>query len=247
MPAINIDLEGAKATETTPLSPRAGLSPVVPASHSRLKQRVVASICFVVISSILALFVSRSHYFTSGNFIRFFEGCIDVVESDRLPLHSPSSPTLFGRTDNDEAFSSKREPVLRWGILGPGRIAHDFTSVLIVSGCNVTAVAASHDDEVSSAISRAQTFAELFSIPNYYGSYEELASDPNVDIVYVATTNQNHMKPTLMMLEAGKNVLVEKPTTVTYREAKMMYDEANVRVLGAINISSNDLPDLPSA
>ncbi len=55
-----------------------------------------------------------------------------------------------------------------------------------------------------------------------------MASDPNVDIVYVATTNQNHMDPTLMMLRAGKNVLVEKPTAVTYKEAKLMYDEAEV-------------------
>ncbi len=55
-----------------------------------------------------------------------------------------------------------------------------------------------------------------------------MASDPNVDIVYVATTNHNHMSPTLMMLRAGKNVLVEKPTAVTNQEAKLMYDEAEV-------------------
>jgi len=44
----------------------------------------------------------------------------------------------------------------------------------------------------------------------------------------VATTNQNHMNPTLLMLRAGKNVLVEKPTAVTYQEAQLMYDEAEV-------------------
>ena len=91
----------------------------------------------------------------------------------------------------------------------------------MVSGCNVTAVA-------STSTSRAKRFAALFSIPQYYGSYEELASDSNVDIVYVATTNQQHFEPTILMLEAGKNVLVEKPTSVTYREASRMYEEAKV-------------------
>ena len=98
-------------------------------------------------------------------------------------------------------------------------------------GCTITAVAASHDDESSSALARARKFAKLFSIPNHYGSYEELAADPDVDIVYVATTNMNHMEPTLLMLRAGKNVLVEKPTTVTYVEAKSMYEEAAKRGL----------------
>lgn len=62
----------------------------------------------------------------------------------------------------------------------------------------------------------------------YYDSYDELASDANVDIVYVATTNQEHLGPAMMMLRAGKNVLVEKPTTLRYSDAKLMYEEAEV-------------------
>ena len=132
-----------------------------------------------------------------------------------------------------------------------GRIAHDFTSTLIVLGCNVTVVAsatsslpiidtvpANKSDNTTtitkttaapaSALTRAKNFATQFSIPTYYDSYKKMASDPNVDIVYVATTNQNHINPTLLMLRAGKNVLVEKPTAITYQEAKLMYDEAEV-------------------
>ena len=89
-------------------------------------------------------------------------------------------------------------------------------------------MAASHNNDRTVAISRSKNFANRFAIPNFYGSYNELAMDPNVDIVYVATTNQNHMEPTLMMLRAGKNVLVEKPTTITYEETRLMYDEAEV-------------------
>ena len=89
-------------------------------------------------------------------------------------------------------------------------------------------MAASHNTTITSALSRARTFANTFSIPKYYGNYQELASDANVDIVYVATTNHNHMDPTIMMLKGGKNVLVEKPTAVTSGEAKLIYDEAKV-------------------
>jgi len=156
--------------------------------------------------------------------------------SDRLstPNLRPSLLGL-GRQHRDDNTNNNDEPVpLRWAILGAGRIAHDFTSALVTSGCNVTAVAAAHNyDGVKyrSALSRAESFANTFSIPNYYGTYEELAQDTNVDIVYVATTNQNHLNPTLLMLQSGKNVLVEKPTAVTYEEAKLMYDEAQKRGL----------------
>jgi predicted dehydrogenase len=57
---------------------------------------------------------------------------------------------------------------------------------------------------------RADTFAALFDIRNAYGSYEELAADNTVDIVYVGATNQLHYHIVMMMLKAGKHVLVEK-------------------------------------
>lgn len=54
--------------------------------------------------------------------------------------------------------------------------------------------------------------------------------------MYVATTNQNHLNPTLLMLRAGKNVLVEKPSAVTYQEAQLMYDEAEVIPIHLVHI-----------
>jgi predicted dehydrogenase len=144
--------------------------------------------------------------------------------------------SLLGREEHrhDNPKDHNTPTPLRWGILGAGRIAHDFASALVSSGCNVTAVAAMYNyngEKHLSALSRAESFATKFSIPNYYSTYEELAQDMDVDIVYVATTNQNHLNPTLLMLQAGKNVLVEKPTAVTYDEAKLMYDEAEKRGL----------------
>lgn len=162
---------------------------------------------------------------------------LDGRDDSKLQISNlrPSLVLLgLGRAHHNDDTSKDKPVPLRWAILGAGRIAHDFTSVLISSGCTVNAVAAMHNyngEKHLSALSRAESFANLFSIPKYYGTYEELAQDTNVDIVYIATTNQNHLNPTLLMLQSGKNVLVEKPSAVTYEEAKLMYDEAEKRGL----------------
>jgi len=153
---------------------------------------------------------------------------------DRRTSNLRASLLGLGRRHRHGDTNNDKPAPLRWAVLGAGRIAHDFTSALVSSGCTVTAVAAMHNyngEKHLSALYRAESFAKTFSIPNYYGTYEELAQDKNVDIVYVATTNQNHLNPTLLMLQSGKNVLVEKPTAVTYEEAKLMYDEAHKRGL----------------
>jgi hypothetical protein len=101
---------------------------------------------------------------------------------------------------------------VRWGILGPGRIAHDFTAALRAMGAHVNAVAAG---SLPNALERAQTFADFYAIPRAYGSYEELALDADVDAVYVATTNNHHYANTRLLLSHGKHVLLEKPATIS--------------------------------
>ena len=112
---------------------------------------------------------------------------------------------------------------LRWGILGLGRIARDFCTALKMTKSNITAVAAG---SLPNSYLRAQQFANVYNISTYYGSYSELADDPNVDIVYIATTNQLHFNTTVLMLRANKHVLVEKPMAVTLQEARRMQYEA---------------------
>ena len=93
-------------------------------------------------------------------------------------------------------------------------------------GANVTAVAAG---SLPNAHSRPRAFAKTFGVPHYYGSYQELAEDPNVDIVYIATTNQHHLNNTIRMLRAGKNVLVEKPMALDVtHQARVMASEARI-------------------
>ena len=63
----------------------------------------------------------------------------------------------------------------------------------------------------------AQKFAEIHEIANAYGTYEELAKDPNVEVVYIGTIHPYHLPVAKMMLNNGKHVLVEKPLTLNYK------------------------------
>ncbi|MGH3580172.1 MAG: Gfo/Idh/MocA family protein [Mycobacterium sp.] len=114
--------------------------------------------------------------------------------TDALPL--PRTP------DPREA------PGLRWGILGPGWIAHRFVEALLAHTTQrVVAVGSRGKD-------RAEAFAAQWSVPTAHGSYEALFGDPDVDIVYIATTHPSHRDNAIAALEAGKHVLVEKPLAV---------------------------------
>ncbi|WEG09984.1 Gfo/Idh/MocA family oxidoreductase [Microbacterium horticulturae] len=108
---------------------------------------------------------------------------------------------------------------LRWGILATGGIAHAFTSDLRTAGLDVRAVGSRRPEA-------AAAFAAEFDIPHAHGSYEELAADPDVDIVYVATPHPMHAEDALLCLAAGKHVLVEKSFTVNAREAREVRDAA---------------------
>ena len=94
---------------------------------------------------------------------------------------------------------------LRWGILGPGRIAPRL--VRGVAGCSRAELIA----VASRDLDRAAAFAATHRIPQAFGSYEALLAAPDVDVVYVALPNHLHAEWTIRALEAGKHVLCEKP------------------------------------
>ena len=109
---------------------------------------------------------------------------------------------------------------LRWGVIGAGNISRQWVlSTQACSGASITAVAARDKD-------RADDFAQKLNIATAYGSYEELVSDPNVDIVYVGTKTFMHKEHTLLAIEAGKHVLCEKPLASNSEEAEEMYAAA---------------------
>ena len=64
-----------------------------------------------------------------------------------------------------------------------------------------------------------------------YGSYKDLAEDPNVDIIYVSTPHSHHFQNTMLCLQAGKNVLCEKAFTVNAAQVKKLAETAKEKNL----------------
>ncbi len=107
---------------------------------------------------------------------------------------------------------------LRWGILGPGRIAPRL--VRAVGGCARAELAA----VASRDAARARSFAGAHAIPMAYDSYDSLLSSPDVDVVYVALPNHLHAEWTIRALAAGKHVLCEKPLALSVAEVDAIAD-----------------------
>lgn len=115
----------------------------------------------------------------------------------------------------------KGGPTLRWGILAPGVIAASFVeSVLRHTDQKVTAVG-------SRSSERSSEFARRFGILKSYGSYEQLLSEDEIDIVYIASPHSHHYAIALTALEAGKHVLIEKPIATSAQEARQIRDAAS--------------------
>lgn len=108
------------------------------------------------------------------------------------------------------------ERTIRWGIMGPGKIAHKFARDLKeVSYTELYAVASRHHG-------RAEAFASAYGAPKAFGNYEALAADPNVDAVYIATPHAFHAYYSMMCLSRGKAVLCEKPLAMNATQVEKM-------------------------
>ena len=108
------------------------------------------------------------------------------------------------------------EPVLRWGILAPGAIAGAFASALNA-----------HTEQIlhgvaSRSLERAEAFAARHGASVAYGSYRELVEDPQIDAVYVAAPQSEHLSLGLLAIRAGKPVLIEKPMALNAPEAEQL-------------------------
>jgi predicted dehydrogenase len=114
---------------------------------------------------------------------------------------------------------------IRWGILATGKIASTFATDLALVDGNVLAAVGSRRGEA------AKAFAERFGAARAHGSYEELAADPEVDVIYVATPHGRHLDDVMTCLEAGKHVLCEKALTMNAADTETLIAEARARGL----------------
>ncbi|PNQ78773.1 MULTISPECIES: Gfo/Idh/MocA family protein [Paenibacillus] len=114
---------------------------------------------------------------------------------------------------------------IKWGIVGTGWISDQFVADLAhVTNGEGYAVG-------SRTIESATEFAAKHQISRAYGSYEELAQDPEVDAIYIGTPHPFHKENVLTALRAGKAVLCEKPFTVNSKELEELIGFARERKL----------------
>ena len=103
-----------------------------------------------------------------------------------------------------------------WGILGAGSIAQKFASDLaLLPHANLVAIG-------SRSQQRADDFASQFNVNKAYGSYEAFVSDPDIEIVYIASRHVGHYPDTLLCLNHGKPVLCEKPVAMNRAQFEKM-------------------------
>lgn len=110
---------------------------------------------------------------------------------------------------------------IRWGILGAAKIGINRVIPAIQQSKHGEVVAIASRD-----LGKARLVASKFGIARAHGSYEELASDSQVDAVYIPLPNHLHVPWSLKLLEAGKHVLCEKPIALTFSEAQTLVDAA---------------------
>lgn len=97
---------------------------------------------------------------------------------------------------------------LRWAIVGPGAIAHQFAQAMATLGRQVAAVGARNRQ-------KGELFAQRYAIPRVYDDFSRLFADPDIDAVYISTPHDSHYGLMKQALTQGKHLLVEKAITVS--------------------------------
>jgi predicted dehydrogenase len=118
---------------------------------------------------------------------------------------------------------TQREPI-RWGVLGLGQIAREFAIAVPLAGGRLLA-AGSRDQ------GKADAFAAAWGAERAYGSYEALLSDPEIDVIYLATPHNSHGELILECLNHGKHVLCEKVITTDAHQLRTAQELAQTRGL----------------
>ena len=112
------------------------------------------------------------------------------------------------------------EKKINWGIISTGHISNKFARALaILPQAELVGVASRNKRS-------AKKFAEEHHIPKAYATYEELAEDPDIDVIYIGTPHTFHLKNSILCMRNGKSVLCEKALTINAAEAKKMVQVA---------------------
>ena len=106
---------------------------------------------------------------------------------------------------------------VRWGILSTAKIGREKVIPALQKGkfCEVAAIA-------SRSEAQAKEEAQRLGIAKWYGSYEDLLDDAEIDAVYIPLPNNLHVPWSIKCLEKGKHVLCEKPISLSSKEAEQL-------------------------
>lgn len=100
---------------------------------------------------------------------------------------------------------------IRWAVLGTGIIANEMAVALAKNGKRISAVG-------NRTYSKAVTFAEKYGINKVYNDFNEMFTDPDIDVIYITTPHNTHKEFIKKALEGGKHILVEKSITLNSDE-----------------------------
>ncbi len=106
---------------------------------------------------------------------------------------------------------------IRWGVLSTAKIGLTKVIPAIQAGTcgEVTAISSRH-------LETAQAAAARLGLQKFYGSYDALLADPEIDAVYNPLPNHLHVPWSIKALEAGKHVLCEKPIGITAEDGQRL-------------------------
>ena len=122
------------------------------------------------------------------------------------------------------------------GIIGAGHIARKMAHTLRdMEGVEPYAVASRNQEN-------AEGFASEWGFTRAYGSYEDLADDPEVQLIYIATPHSHHFEQARMCLEKGKPVLCEKAFTANAEQ--LLQPQFTVEQLRELGIKVDEIPAL---
>ncbi|GKZ19320.1 hypothetical protein AbraIFM66951_005549 [Aspergillus brasiliensis] len=113
----------------------------------------------------------------------------------------------------------KRDDAIRIGLLGASKIAP----------LAVITPAKSHSEVIVAAVAardrkRARQYAKKHNIPIVHSTYQDILDDPSIDAVYIALPNSLHYEWALRSVQAGKHVLLEKPSCSNAEEARRLFE-----------------------
>src|SRR4029077_6345394 len=128
---------------------------------------------------------------------------------------------IRGRNAEAQEVTLGTEKRIRWGLLGASNIAKEWLCAAINNNPDCEAVSV-----FSTSEKRGTEWATALGLKRSYTDLNEFLSDPEMDAVYISTTNERHRDESIAAAQAGKHILCEKPLALSIKDAQAMVEAA---------------------